>query len=381
MNDFAAEPARTHAVVVAVETYAMAGKDLDGPVPDACRLIRWLRACGVPDGQIQLFASPLPANASALAALGMAYEPARREPIYKYLTQTLPRRTGPLLLLSWGGHGLLTEADDRRLFYADATDADFLNLDLNSLLAGLRCKPYAGLPRQVAFIDACANHAVHLPGGDTFPIWDPDKDRGQFVLLGAKSGEVAVNARKAGVFSTALLDDLEAQPRTPFPPDLPALAERLIARFAALRAAKQARQTPVYFWERTWEGSSNRFSDIVPGAAAIAAVAATVPKPARPPVREWTYQEKADLRKRLLACPVISNPARREGVFNSMRAQIWQNYTHSTVATDDVANMITTCLNYSGGLEELVGIVRDQEGGARCLGPIEEWVEIYKADL
>ena len=234
----------------------------------------------MPVGQIQLFSSPLPANASAIDELGVPTKPARREPIYKFLTQDLTKRTGQLLLLFWGGHGILTDADDRRLFYADATDTDYLNLDLNSLLTSLRCKPYAGLPRQIVFVDACANHAVHLPGSDTFPIRDLDGHREQFVLLGAKSGEVAVNARKSGVFSAALLDDLGAWP---FPPDPPALAERLIARFTALRAAGQARQTPVYFWERTWDGSSHRFSDLVPSATTVAA--ATIPTPGRPPAR------------------------------------------------------------------------------------------------
>ncbi len=381
MSGFETDPVKTHAVVVAVETYDIPGKNLDGPARDARRFVDWLLGCDVPTGQIKLFASPLPANAPLIDGLGIPYEPARREPIYKYLTQALPGRSGDLLFLSWGGHGILTEADERRLFYADATDADYLNLDLNSLLTSLRCRPYAGLPRQIAFIDACANYTVHLPGSDKFPIRDLDPSRDQFVLLGARSGEVAVNARKGGVFSAALLDDLEAQPKRPFPPDLEALADRLIATFIARRAAKDARQTPVYFWTRDWAGSYRRFGDHAPSSEAVAAVAATVPAPAPTSEHAWTLREKLDLGWRLIACRSVEDPNRRSIVFGEMRPEIKNNYTHSSVPIDDVFNMITTCLNYSGGIEELIEIIGYFEAGTIHFKAVEDWLSFHRVDL
>ena len=38
-----ADPARTHAIVVGIETYGVRGwRDLDGPALDACRFTDWL---------------------------------------------------------------------------------------------------------------------------------------------------------------------------------------------------------------------------------------------------------------------------------------------------------------------------------------------------
>lgn len=174
MNTFKAGPAKTFAVVVAIERYGIPGADLDGPVRDACRFVRWLRSRGVPAGNIHLFASPLEANAAELAGLDVPWQPARREPIHECFTKALPGTAGDLLFLFWGGHGLLT-AGERRLIYADATEVAALNLDLGSLLNSLHGDPFAGLPRQVAIINACANHFEHPRAPEVFPCIDTSR--------------------------------------------------------------------------------------------------------------------------------------------------------------------------------------------------------------
>ena len=43
--------------------------------------------------------------------------------------------------------------------------------------------------------------------------------------------------------------------------------------------------------------------------------------------------------------------------------------------------MITTCLNYAGGIEELADMIRDTEDGSKAMEAIDQWVESYQADL
>ena len=168
MSTFNVAPDETVAVVVGIEKYDIPGADLDGPVRDACRFVRWLRDHKVPARNIHLFASPLEANTAELAGLEVPWQPARREPIYESFTRTLPGTAGDLLFLFWGGHGLLT-AGERRLIYADATEVATLNLDLDSLLNSLHGDLFVGLPRQVAIIDACATTSSICEIRKSFP--------------------------------------------------------------------------------------------------------------------------------------------------------------------------------------------------------------------
>lgn len=263
MNAFNADPARTYAVVVGVERYGIPGVDLDGPVRDACRFVRWLRARGIPAENIQLFASPLERNVDELTKLGVPWQPAGREPIHNCFTQTLPGTRGDLLFLFWGGHGLLT-AGERRLIYADATEVATLNLDLHSLLNSLHGDLFAGLPRQVAIIDACANHVETLRDPEVFPCQRYEAGCEQFVLYGARPGEVAKNdgTLRSGIFSSTVLDELERQAAQTLPPDLPMLADQLGVRFRELRESGRTDQTPVFYGSQDWGGNPRQFGQI-----------------------------------------------------------------------------------------------------------------------
>jgi hypothetical protein len=278
MSTLKTDPSRTFAVVVAIEDYKIPDVNLDGPVRDARRFVEWLRFHTVPKKNIHLFASPLKSNATQLAPLRMPWTLAVRESIHKCFTETLPGTAGDLLFLFWGGHGLLAEGQ-RRLIYSDASENSTLNLDLLSLLTSLHGDLFSGLPHQVAIIDACANHVEHLQPPEMFPPKNYEPGCEQFVLFGAKPGEPARNSGvlKSGVFSSAVLDELEKTPAGKFPPRFPAIAKHLTGRFRKLRASGKTDQTPVFYWTQGWDGGAKQVGDIPGRAGARAKGAASVP--------------------------------------------------------------------------------------------------------
>jgi hypothetical protein len=366
----AAQPTRTYALIVGAERYA-AGKDwdLDGPASDAARMGGWLLDRGVPAENILLFLSPLPENQEVPPApLRAGVQPATHDEIHRALTATLTRREGDLLWIFWAGHGVMTVQESRRLFYADATVATKSNLDLNSLLASLRTDYMAGFPRQVCVVDACQNHfeglqsATSLPS-ETFPVGMPLAWQEQFVLLAAKPGELATNlsAQKAGLFSQALMNELRQEPTDRWPPDVGRVSERLLERFVGLRREGQAKQTPTSFFYRTWEGDERRYS--------TASKAGGASSPVR---RRLAPKELGMLADDLLALNSIVDVNTRLFLLQELRAEIWSSIPYSAISRIHVMNIIKTCLNYRGGIEELIEVVRIAEGSA--VDPFEESV-------
>jgi len=369
-------PERTHAVVVGIERYD-AGRawDLDGPARDAYRFVAWLRRSGVPEANIALFVSPLdPANMSH-AGLGTTVLPATREHIYRGLTGDLSRKQGELLLLLWGGHGIITAAGERRLFYADATQQHMLNLDLNSLLTALRSDTYAGLPRQICFVDACANYidgwnaAATLPH-ETFSCGRPFVAQQQSVFLAAKAGDLARNltAEQTGLFTRELLAQLEAVSNDDLPPDTDALAGQLAARFSTLRDEGATRQTPNYFAYRDWTGNEHTLGQ--PGALHSMGVGQASLTPQRAPT--MTLNQRERLLSSLLACPTITNPNQRQMILQQVRADIVNSIPRDPVARVDVLNIVATCLRYAGALQEFIESVRIYEGASPEMQQLDE---------
>src|SRR5205823_1633890 len=139
---------------------------LDGPALDACRFAQWLRTRAVPADRITVLVSPLPANAAAVAErVGDYHRPgpgtADHATVREVFTRYLPRHSSDLLIVYWGGHGVI-EQDDRRLLYADATSLDKRNLNLSSLLTAMRSSTFAQHPRQICLVDACQNLVTEL---------------------------------------------------------------------------------------------------------------------------------------------------------------------------------------------------------------------------
>ncbi len=250
---------RVRAVIVAAERYdAGSGWDLDGPVRDACRYVRWLRDHGVPDEAVTLLASPLPGNRGAVAELGLPVRPAQQSVAYDVLTRELPADPADLLILVWGGHGAVDGDGNRRLFYADASTPDKRNLDFNALMRALMTPFYPHQRRQLLVVDACQNLTSELQYVNRLPHQTlPDHpglmpDREQHVLFAASPGEVALNdsRRRTGLFSDELLRAL-ADPAAAWPPDAGRLADHLDGRFARLRAEGVTDQRPPYLWQHT----------------------------------------------------------------------------------------------------------------------------------
>jgi hypothetical protein len=90
-------PQQTHAVVVGVETYSVGSSwNLNGPANDAYRFVKWLRAKGVPSGQISLFISALPENRALSDDLDIPSLAAEHAAITRVLTDTMAQKSGDL---------------------------------------------------------------------------------------------------------------------------------------------------------------------------------------------------------------------------------------------------------------------------------------------
>ena len=164
---------------------------------------------------------------------------------------------------------MITPDNKRLLFYADATEQNTQNLDLNSLLTSLRSNYFPGFEQQIFFIDACANYVMDwrlygtLPV-QTFPRGDPLTTHEQFVCLAAKPGEYAKNVteQQTGLFSQLVLEELAKQGSDRWPPDMELLTISLTERFDKLHADSIAKQTPTHFWYKNWDGTERLFGDI-----------------------------------------------------------------------------------------------------------------------
>ncbi len=359
MSERPADPAQTYALVVGIEKYdAGSAWNLDGPVTDALEFCRWLLARNVSREHIDLFLSPLENNRPRIQESKFEAQPATRSAIDGALT-TLHETKGDLLVLFWAGHGVVNGENDRRLFYADATSDNKRNLDLDSLLKSLGSSYFAGFPRQILFIDACANYAEEMQWafklpGEELPVGQPTGHE-QFVFMAAKDGQVAKNLgkEKRGLFSQNLLQELPRDPGSAWPPDMKKLVEVVQARFGALREAGQAQQSPIYLSTRDWDGSSMSLR-----VGSVRGIDQLHPK------TPWklTTKEKRTLADALLACRTIQDTNARDTAIDELRAEIRFAVRRNSSAQIDVWNLITAASDYAGGIEELLEIVHMLEG-------------------
>ncbi|WP_370949365.1 hypothetical protein AB5J62_17965 [Amycolatopsis sp. cg5] len=254
-------PSNTRAVVVGIEQYA-AGPDwrLSGPALDACRFAHWLVSRGVPVANIDLLLAPLPENAAEVRRRAASFRTvgADQASVREVLTTGLFGTSSELLIVYWGGHGVVDDGDFRRLIYADATERDKRNLNLGSLLAALRSSAYARHRRQWVLVDACTTlvqgqgWAMSLPD-ERFAEGRIEPEREQYVLFAASPGQIAVNdtAHRTGLFSDAVRRAIEEIPRGMWPPDPVLVRDRVNERFQRLRAQGRTRQVPSHLWFRS----------------------------------------------------------------------------------------------------------------------------------
>lgn len=260
-------PDRTWALVVGVESYQEGRAwDLDGPVPDADRFIRWLRRRGVPASQIVALLSPLDRNRQIVNNLvtdrriRVKSQAATANALNDAVDQFRGHH-GDLLYLFLGGHGIMI--DHQRLFLAsDADDKNLRNLWLDELFDTLRTTAFEGFPRQVALIDTCADFVLRAELSYNPPKREMRKGEqftpDQFVLYAAADGEAAANDtnERTGKFSRVMLDWLERVEDDCWPPPIDELAQHVKAHFEKDRRESGA-QRPIYIRYRSGQGDED----------------------------------------------------------------------------------------------------------------------------
>jgi hypothetical protein len=333
------------AIVVAVERYDVGGAwDLDGPAADASRFVRWLRSRGVPDASITLLASPLPANQAMVGAIGLPARPAAQSVVYDVLAKELPDDRAGLLMMHWGGHGVVDGDGRRRLFYSDATERDKRNLDFNALSRALLTPYFPFQDQQLLVVDACQNltselQFVHLLPHQTIPeVPSLMPDRQQHTLFSASPGEVALNdsTRKTGLFSAELLTLLN-DPTAPWPPRAEWLAARLNDRFARLRAEGTANQHPPYLWHRT---------------PTVEGVVFGLTPANRPPGR-LSLQAIGAIVEVMVDVDELASVSNLQSLINMLPPLIRGAVPYQGIPRADILQLLLTCQRYQNGREAL----------------------------
>ncbi|MCP4542430.1 MAG: hypothetical protein GY832_35350 [Chloroflexi bacterium] len=89
--------------------------------------------------------------------------------------------------------------------------------------------------------------------------------------------------------------------------------------------------------------------------------------------------QKRELVNALLACPTMSDQNTRDAVINELPDAIKGGIQRNSSARVDVNNVVTRCLNYVNGIEELVEIVCDYEGSSIPMQGLDEVVRQIRA--
>ncbi|WP_261720234.1 hypothetical protein [Streptomyces sp. FZ201] len=345
-----ADPRRTSVVVVGLDAYeAGAHWALDGPVSDALRFADWFLDRGVPPERITALLSAPPGRADALPEVPYQVLGADRADVHRTLLRTLGAEESELLWVVWGGHGVVDPEGRRRLFYADATEQDPLNLDFDALLAHYRAAPRH--PRQIWLVDACQQ--LHNPwrARRNLPREDygtpmPRTARDQAVLFATRPGEAARNlsGTRTGLFSREALAVLTSDPEASkgWPPDPALLMDRLRDRFTRLRADGHAAQTPTYVWSRTWDGDEGQL------------LSRGRPTPDAPDsAPELTPDRLRTLTDALLAVGEFVEPQGREEILGLLRIGVRAAIPRHTRPRLDTISILRTCARRPGALQEL----------------------------
>ncbi|ROO60269.1 hypothetical protein EDC02_2128 [Micromonospora sp. Llam0] len=355
-------------VAVGVGAYqAGDGWTLTGPVDDAVRIARLFVAHGVPAGNVDLLTDPAP-PAGDLPA-GVRVRPADRATVRQLLLRELPTTSARELYVYWGGHGFVDPRRRRRLYYADATDTDAVDLDLDSLLATYASDLVAALHRQLWLVDVCQTHGPARPrridGHETFPSGEPAGGRSQDVLFAAAVGQPAANLdrQRTGLFSRELLRLMDVDGMAALA-DPQRLAELLRTRFAALNADGLTAQTPTYLWYRNAYGDEGLLLAADPAG----------PQPAARPTRPSTAAIGAVVAA-LLEIPEFLRPNDREEILALLPPSVYASIRRNPAARIDAVNIVRGCLRHGTGLSELVAAVRFFTGEDPAVDHLAETVE------
>ncbi len=90
---------------------------------------------------------------------------------------------------------------------------------------------------------------------------------------------------------------------------------------------------------------------------------------------ELSFQDRSRLVERLLACPSIRDRGTREAILKQLRSEVSHAIERNTIDRTDVFNIVNTCLNYSGGLQEFIEIVRFFERDSLTMQQLSAFLE------
>ncbi|MET7738457.1 SAV_2336 N-terminal domain-related protein [Streptomyces sp. NPDC005402] len=320
---------RVHALIVGIERYGIAPSwDLPGPARDAVRFYQLLRAAGVPDEQLRLHLAPLPSYVP-----DVHHEPADYATLRRTLVREIPRVTGDVLWVWWGGHGVIDRSGHRRLFCADVTAADKVTLDLDSALNRFASDAVPELTDQLWIVDTAGNFEDDLRfqeplPSEALPIGRRTQTHRQTLLRAAGDGQVAANLseRASGLFSDVVLDLLaERADVLPGLPDPEELFTAVQARFTDLRKAGHTQQRPeirLQSPERT-----------------------VVLPPAEPSTQERPLSPVLRAVEVLLEFPLMMDPHERHTVVASLGPQVTSALARHKTARMDAISILTGLVN------------------------------------
>lgn len=345
------DPADIRVVAVGVDRYdAGAAWSLSGAVEDSLRFVRLFLGWGVPPENVTLLNSPQTGEAPH----GVVRRPADRATVRDTLVREVPAARQTTLYVAWGGHGHADAENRRRLYYADATSEDAVDLDLDSLLRRYASDRVPHLDRQLWLVDACQTHdraggGFPVSGHETFAAGAPVDGRAQDVIFAAGVGQPSTNldVRRTGLFSREVLRLLESTgPALLQQPE--ELVSALRRRFSALRDQGLTAQSPTYLWHRNLLGDEGLLLDSRPAP--------------RSPRTEVSLSALAHLVEALLSVPEFHRPNEREHILSLLGGNLRSVIERGGTARADAVGILQACLRHPGGLAELGGAIRTVAG-------------------
>jgi hypothetical protein len=359
-------PQTTHALLVGVEAYAAGSTwNLAGAADRALDVAQWLLARELPPANVHLFLSPMAENAAAVAQraaqLALDHRPADRVRLEAFLTAELRGLPGEQLCAYWDGHGMLGEGGTRRLFYADATDANRANLDVSRLMRLLRSVGAGALTDQIVIIDACANYSDALGSPANLPpssLLVPDESQvaRQAWLFSTALGERSLNSgaiEKQVTFFPRLMQVLE-QETAGWPIDTDRVFPRLWEEFDALRRAGDANQQPVYLNSRAAGGNEHDDAGLPPTIEAREAARAL----------GLGALHLASLAERFAGCPALATRAQRDALLAKLAVPAQLAPVRSDDVLGDLQRILSATARHRGNVDYALDALEDIDSAA-----------------
>ncbi|WP_326762776.1 caspase family protein [Streptomyces phaeochromogenes] len=275
------DPAKTQALVVAVERYEDPAWNVNGPYVDACAFITWLvDACGVPAENVSFYASALAASlrqaeVGRLLPAGVKTKDADSALVARHIQEGMVGLDADLLWVFWSGHGVVDSNGSHVLLLADSSVATKRAIAVDALQLALQSRRVGsngglGVPKIAVAVNACQNQpaGVEVALTDVTTTSTRVTDRGLFVMHACSTGQKARNIRAGamrgkaaatGLFPRTLLTSLHDGSGRVLP-DLHRVSDDIDRAFATLRSDSQTLQKPSLL-RRNWDGRTLRTGD------------------------------------------------------------------------------------------------------------------------